>query len=34
LGAPRAAYDALQRSDSLDEARALVAGLRPVPAAL
>ena len=34
IGAPRAAYDALQRSDGLDEARALAAGLRPVPATL
>ena len=34
IDAPRAAYDALQRSDSLDAARVLVAGLRPVPAAL
>ena len=32
IGAPRPAYDALQRSDGLDEARALAAGLRPVPA--
>ena len=32
--APRAAYDALQRSDGLDDARALIAELRPVPAAL
>ncbi len=34
IAAPRAAYDALQRCDGLDEARALVADLRPVPAAL
>jgi tRNA-dihydrouridine synthase B len=34
IGAPRAAYDTLQRSGGLDEARALVAGLRPVPVAV
>jgi len=33
MGAPRSVYDALQRSDSLDEARALLAGLRLAPAA-
>src|SRR5437764_3149308 len=32
IAAPRTAYDALQRSDDLDEARVLLAGLRPVPA--
>jgi nifR3 family TIM-barrel protein len=34
VAAPRAAYDALQRSDGLDDTRALIAELRPVPAAL
>ena len=32
VDAPRAAYDALQRSDGLDGARTLLAGLRPAPA--
>jgi tRNA-dihydrouridine synthase B len=34
IGAPRAEYDALQRSDGLDEARDRVTGLRAVPAAI
>jgi tRNA-dihydrouridine synthase len=34
IDAPRAAYDALQRSDGLDDARTLLAGLRRVPAAV
>jgi tRNA-dihydrouridine synthase B len=34
IGAPRAAYDALQRSEGLDDARALLAGLRRAPAAV
>ena len=33
MGAPRSVYDALQRSDGLDRARALLAGLRLAPAA-
>ena len=31
LEAPRSAYDALQRSDGLDDARAILARLRPAP---
>jgi len=34
IDAPRATYDALQRSDGLDDARTLLAGLRRAPAAV